>query len=85
MSDTQKTIQILEGLPDEITAKLSMKDIFETLTIMLAQNENDNFEPTVNDFLEALSIKISLKQAIDDIENGGKTYTTEEIKKELEL
>ncbi len=82
MSDTQKTIKILEGLPDEITAKLSMKDIFETLTIMLGQNENDNFEPTINDFLEALSIKLKIEQSLNDIENG-KTYTTEDLKKEL--
>ena len=82
MSDTQKTIKILEGLPDDITAKLSMKDIFETLTIMLGQNENDNFEPTINDFLEALSIKLKIEQSLNDIENG-KTYTTEDLKKEL--
>ena len=48
----------------------------------LGQNENDNFEPTINDFLEALSIKLKIEQSLNDIENG-KTYTTEDLKKEL--
>ncbi len=43
MSDTQKTIRMLEEIPDDISSKLSMKEIFETLSIMLVRNDSDVF------------------------------------------
>ncbi len=82
MSDTQKTIRMLEEIPDDISSKLSMKEIFETLSIMLVRNDSDVFEPTIEDFFEALSIRIKINQGLKDIENGN-VYTTEELKKEL--
>ncbi len=85
MSNTQKAIKLLEGIPSEITEQLSMRDIFETLSIMLSNCENDNFEPTVNDFLEALHLKVKVEQSLDSIKNGEKTYTTSELKKKLEI
>ena len=83
MSDTQKTIQILEGLPVDISSNLSMKEIFETLSIMINLDENPNFEPTTNDFLEALLIRKKIQKGLEDVENGN-VYTTDELLREME-
>ena len=83
MSDIQKTIQILEGLPIDISSNLSMKEIFETLSIMINLDENPNFEPTTNDFLEALLIRKKIQKGLEDVENGN-VYTTDELLKEME-
>lgn len=84
MSELQKTIQILEGLPENISSNLSMKAISETISIMLSENQEENFEPTIEDFIEALYIRTQILNGIEDIENG-KEYTTDELKKELGL
>ena len=78
VSDAQKTIQILQGLPSDISSSLSMREIFETLTIMLNLKENSNFEPTTKDFLEALLIRKKIQKGLEDIENGN-VYTTDEL------
>ena len=82
MSDIQKTIQILQGLPEDISSKLSMKEIFEILTIMINLSEDHNFEPTTKDFLEALAIRINMQKGFEDIEDGN-VYTTEELLREM--
>ena len=68
MSDTQKTIKMLSELPTNISSTLSMRELFEVLIIMLNINEQDDFEPTTEDFLNALSIRISIQKGLDDIE-----------------
>ena len=83
MSDMQKTIQILEGLPVDISSSLSMKEIFETLSIMINLDENPNFEPTTKDFLEALLIRKKIQKGLEDVKNGN-VYTTDELLKEME-
>ena len=83
MSDIQKTIQILEGLPIDISSNLSMKEIFETLSIMINLDEDPNFEPTTNDFLEALLIRKKIQKGLEDVENGN-VYTTDELLREME-
>ena len=83
MSDIQKTIQILEGLPIDISSNLSMKEIFETLSIMINLDEDPNFEPTTKDFLEALLIRKKIQKGLEDIENGN-VYTTDELLREME-
>lgn len=82
MSDTQKTIKMLSELPTNISSTLSMRELFEVLSIMLNINEQDDFEPTTEDFLNALSIRISIQKGLDDIENN-KYYTTNELLEEL--
>ena len=82
MSDTQKTIKMLSELPTNISSTLSMRELFEVLSIMLNINEQDEFEPTTEDFLNALSIRISIQKGLDDIENN-KYYTTNELLEEL--
>ena len=82
MSDTQKTIKMLSELPTNISSTLSMRELFEVLSIMLNINEQDDFEPTTEDFLNALSIRISLQKGLDDIENNN-YYTTNELLEEL--
>ena len=83
MSDIQKTIQILEGLPIDISSNLSMKEIFETLSIMINLDENPSFEPTTKDFLEALLIRKKIQKGLEDVENGN-VYTTDELLREME-
>ncbi len=83
MNDIQKTINILNEIPKDISSKLSMRELFETLSIMLNINEKDVFEPTIEDFTEALCICFRIEQGIKDIENGN-VYTTEELLKEIE-
>ena len=56
MSDIQKTIRILEDIPENISNKISMREISETLSIMFEMHENNNFEPTIEDFLDALCL-----------------------------
>ena len=82
MSDMQKTIQILEGLPIDISSSLSMKEIFETLSIMINLDENPNFEPTTKDFLEALLIRKKIQKGLEDI-NKGNYVTQEELLEEM--
>ena len=82
MSDTQKTIKMLSELPTNISSTLSTRDLFEVLSIMLNINEQDDFEPTTKDFLNALSLRMSIQKGLDDIENN-KCYTTNELLKEL--
>ena len=82
MSDTQKAIKMLSELPTNISSTLSMRELFEVLSIMLNINEQDDFEPTTEDFLNALSIRISIQKGLDDIENN-KYYTTNELLEEL--
>lgn len=82
MSATQKTIKMLSDLPSNISSKLSMREIFEVLSIMLNINGQDNFEPTTDDFLNALSIRMNIQKGLDDIENN-KYYTTAELLEEL--
>ncbi len=84
MSDVQKTINILNELPETIAAKISMRKISEIFSIMFAMNENDDFEPTTRDFIEALYISSKIDQGIEDVKNGH-FYTSEELKKELEV
>lgn len=84
MSATQKTIKMLSDLPSNIASKLSMREIFEVLSIMLNINGQDNFEPTTDDFLNALSIRINIQKGLDDIENN-KYYTTDELLEELKI
>ncbi len=84
MSDVQKTINILNELPETIAAKISMRKISEIFSIMFAMNESDDFEPTTRDFIEALYISSKIDQGIEDVKNGH-FYTSEELKKELEV
>ena len=84
MSDTQKTIAILENLPQDISSKLSMREIFEILSIMLETNESEVFEPTTEDFINAMATRIKIQQGIEDVKNEN-VYSTNELKKELEL
>ena len=60
-----------------------MKEIFETLSIMINLDENPNFEPTTKDFLEALLIRKKIQKGLEDVENGN-VYTTDELLKEME-
>lgn len=80
MSDIEKTIAILENIPKEISPNLSMREISEVLSIMFS--ENDSFEPTIDDFINALYIKLKIEKGLDDIEKGN-IYTTEELKRRL--
>ncbi len=82
MSDVQKTINILNEIPEDIAAKISIKTISEILNIMASMNEDKNHEPTLEDFLEAFYIRMNIEQGLKDVENGN-LYTTEELKKEL--
>ena len=82
MNDTQKIIAIFENLPRYISSKLSMREIFEILSIMLEINESEIFEPTTEDFLNAMAIRIKIQQGIKDIKNKN-VYSTNELKKEL--
>ena len=84
MSDIQKTIQILEGIPEDISNKLSIKAISETFSIIFSEHEEEDFEPTIEDFIEALYIRMNILKGIEDAKNG-RVYTTEELKKELGL
>lgn len=84
MSDMQKTINILQEIPEEIATKLTMQDIVEVFSIMLNSSEEDVFEPKIEDFIDALYINLSIKRGLSDIENG-RTCTSEELKKELGL
>lgn len=82
MSDIQKTINILSTIPDYISSKISMREISEVLSIMFGIHENEHFEPTIDDFIEALDIRKRIEKGFEDVENGN-VYTTEELKKEL--
>lgn len=82
MSDIQKTINILNKLPESVAVKISMREISEILSIMFGMHENDEFEPTIEDFIEALYVRTKIREGLKDIENGN-LYTTEELKKEL--
>lgn len=82
MSDVQRTINILNEIPKDIATKISMKTISEILSIMTSMNEEENYEPTLEDFIEAFYIRIKIDKGIEDVKNG-KFYTTEELKKEL--
>lgn len=84
MSDVQKTINILNEIPKDIATKISMKTISEVLNIMSSINEQENHEPTIEDFLEAFYVRIKIEHGIEDIEKGN-FYTTEELKKELNI
>lgn len=84
MSDIQKTINILERIPEDISMKISMRDISEILSIMFGINVDSNFEPTIEDFIEALYIKLKIDEGFDDIKNC-RLYTTAELKKELDI
>ena len=68
MSDIQKTIRILEDIPENISNKISMREISETLSIMFEMHENNNFEPTIEDFLEALCVRMQMQVALHDVE-----------------
>ena len=82
MSDTQKTIKILEEIPSEISSKLSMREIFEVLSIMLGKNDSDIFEPSAEDFIEALSIRLQINNGLENIKND-ELYTTNELLEEM--
>lgn len=84
MSDVQKTINILNELPQDIATKISMKTISEVLSIMTSMEEDENYEPTLEDFLEAFYIRINIEQGMQDFKRGN-FYTTEELKKELDI
>lgn len=82
MNDIQKTIKILEDIQKNISKNISMKEVSETLSIMFGINENDNFESTIKDFIEALYIKYRIDKGLEDVKNG-RVYTTQELKNEL--